>query len=114
MEAYREGLLVAQAEGANTHHTEIGRLFSLPTWLAVVVLNTSSAAPWSQKWCSATWPTAWMSGSLATTKSEPQPKPMAFQPQRLIHTSVSCRVNEDKSDDNRYVEWCSLSLLSGR
>ena len=45
MQAYREGLRVAQAEGANTHHTEIGRLFSLPTWLAVVVLKYILSRP---------------------------------------------------------------------
>lgn len=45
VQAYREGLMVAEAEGANLKQTEIGRLFSLPTWLAVPVLKWILSRP---------------------------------------------------------------------
>lgn len=45
VQAYREGLHVAQAEGANTNQTEIGRLFSLPTWLTVFALKYLLSRP---------------------------------------------------------------------
>lgn len=45
VQAYREGLQVAQAEGANTNQTEIGKLFSLPTWLAVIALKYLLSRP---------------------------------------------------------------------
>lgn len=43
--AYREGLRVAAAEGVNTKATEIGRLFSLPTWLAIPILTWILSRP---------------------------------------------------------------------
>lgn len=45
VQAYREGIQVAQGEGANTKQTEIGKLFSLPTWLAKPVLKWILSRP---------------------------------------------------------------------
>lgn len=45
VQAYREGLHVARAEDANTNQTEIGKCFSLPTWLAVIALKYLLSRP---------------------------------------------------------------------